>query len=63
MIPVGVNSYTGAHIMEMFCFLLFIFEREGVGEGRERQGRGGGDRGSEVGSMLIAASLMWSSNS
>lgn len=42
MIPVGVNSYTGAHIMEMFCFLLFIFEREGVGEGRERQGRGGG---------------------
>lgn len=62
MIPVGVNSYTGAHIMEMFCFLLFIFEREGVGEGRERRGRGG-DRGSEVGSTLIAASLMWSSNS
>ena len=39
-------------------FLMFIFEREQVGEGwRER------DRGFEVGSEMTAVSLIWGSKS
>ena len=46
----------------LLFFKIFIFERE-----RERASRRGaerqGDRGSEVGSALTAASLMWGLNS
>ena len=58
------------HFFVLFCFVFVLREREGGGGGRGGGGGGGGgraeregDRRSEVGSVLTAASPMWGSNS